>query len=125
MTANDPAAWTALEKTAKRVDVGLRMEFLNPMTYIDRPARTREARLQFLSKFLDDQTVRDATSSPKYDGPYAGFSDFPKIEVRNFVAQKLAWHFKMDVEPKPDWTDTEWAKLRDDVRKALAREGIK
>jgi hypothetical protein len=125
MKANDARAWTALEKTARRVDVGLRMEYLNQMTYRARPEGTREARLRFMSKFLDDSTIRDATASSKYDGPYAGFINFPKIEVRNFVAADLASYLRMDVEPNAQWTDAQWAKLREDVKKALAREGIR
>lgn len=123
---NEPAAWAALEKTARRVDVGLRMEFLNNMLGRDMPVARRKANLRFLGKFLDDATVRNVTSAPKkYGGPHAGFHDFPKIEVRNFVAQQLAWFFKLDAEPKQDWTDAQWARLREDVKKALAGEGIR
>ena len=34
MQTEDPRAWRALEKVAKRSDVGVRMEFMDPMNYI-------------------------------------------------------------------------------------------
>jgi hypothetical protein len=120
---NEPAAWTALEKTAKRVDVGLRVEFLGAVRWPEIPA-ARKATLGFLFKFLDDTELRVA-SGPKYDGPFAGFQGFDRIEVRNFAAHEIARMLDLDTEPKPNWSDDQWAKLRDDVRKALAKEGIK
>jgi hypothetical protein len=119
---NDPAAWAALEKTARRVDVGLRMEYLDAMTRPDLSPAERTASMAFLAKFLDDATVRDVAGSTKYEGPYAGFIGFPKIEVRNFAAQELAWFLDLDAEPKPEWTTAEWEKFRADVRRALDRE---
>ena len=89
MRTDDPRAGAALEEAAKRSDVGLRMEILNPMNYTYVADRNRRQRLEFLSHFLDDDTVRDAKSNPKlYEGPYAAFH-FPKIEVRDFAAGRL------------------------------------
>lgn len=121
---NEPTAWAALEAAAQRVDVGLRMELLNNVVRRDLPDSTRKAVLSLLSKFLDDDEVRVATG-PKYDGPYAGVQELWRIEVRNFVAQEAAWILDLDVEPRAKWTDEDWSDFRDQVKKALAREGIK
>lgn len=123
-TVNEPDAWAALEKAVRRVDVGLRMELLRDLRWIDPPAAVRTAHLRFRSKFLEDATVRDTTSSSKYDGPVAG-DTFPQIEVRNFVARQLAWELGVRAAPTAGWTAEQWANLRDDVKKALAREGIR
>jgi hypothetical protein len=120
---NEPAAWAALEKAAKRVDVGLRMELLNGLCWRDPPESVSKAYLHFRSRFLDDATVRDLMVSSKFFGPSAG-SGFLKIEVRNYVALELAAYLGVAANPKPDWTAEQWAKLREDVKKALAREGI-
>jgi hypothetical protein len=121
---NEPAAWAALEKTAGRVDVGLRMELLNGLHWRDPPESISKAYLRFQSRFLDDKAVRDLTSSPKFFGPSAG-SAFLRIEVRNYVARDLAGSLGLPGTPTPDWTDAQWADLRDRVKKGLAREGIR
>jgi hypothetical protein len=121
---NEPSAWDALEATAKRVDVGLRMEFIQDVGRRDVPEATCKSALRFLSKFLDDKEIRIA-NGPKYKGPYAGMYGSDRIEVRNFAAEQVAWVLKMKADPKPNWSDEQWSKLRDDVRKALAREGIR
>ena len=120
---NDPAGWAALEKTAKRVDVGLRMEYLDAMTVPDLSPAERKAAMAFLTRFLDDATVRDETSSAKYEGPNAGLPGFPTIEVRNYAAAELASLLDLETEPKPEWTAGEWEKFRAAVRAALDREG--
>src|SRR5262249_17848085 len=121
---SEPTAWAALEKTAMRVDVGLRMELLSNGARSDVPEAGRKAALRFVSKFLNDSEVRVA-AGPKYEGPYAGFHGFDRIEVRNFAAHQAACLLKMDVDPKPSWTDKDWAELRKDVAKAMDREGIR
>ena len=122
METDDPTAWSTLEKVAKRSDVGLRMEFMNPMSYTYIRGRNRRQRLEFLSQFLDDDTVRDVKSNPKqFDGPHAAFH-VAKIEVRNFAAWKLGSILRMDVEPDGSWTPERWTELRDRVRQAVARE---
>jgi hypothetical protein len=122
MWTDDPRAWSTLEKVAKRADVGLRMEFMDEMNYTFIADRQRRQRLEFLSHFLDDETVRDLKSNPKlFEGLFAGMY-FPKIEVRNFAAWKIGLILKMGIEPDKDWTPDHWAELRAGVRPALARE---
>lgn len=122
MRTDDPRAWNALEKVAKRSDIGLRMEFMDPMNYMYIADRHRRQRLEFLSHFLDDDAVRDEQSNPTmYEGPFAGFQ-FPRLEVRNLAAMEIASILKLDAEPEKGWTPEQWADLRARVRQALADE---
>jgi hypothetical protein len=75
LATDDARVWKAFEVTAKRVDVGLRMEFLNPMNYTHLGDRQRTQRLAFLAAFLDDAEAPDVAANPKmFEGPYAGFT---------------------------------------------------
>src|SRR5207249_3778940 len=49
---DDPRAWQALDATAKRVDVGQRMEIINVMNYTIIEGRQRAQRIEFLRRFL-------------------------------------------------------------------------
>ena len=46
----------------------------------------------------------------------------PRLEVRNFAAMRIADILKVPVEPTPQWSLDEWARLRDQMREALKRE---
>lgn len=117
--SDDPRVWAALEKAAKRADVGLRMEFLDRLT---RSTKGRRLRLEFLSVFLDDETVRDSTSNPeKFAGPGAALG-FPRIAVRDLAAWKIGWILGMDIKPDADWTREQWTQFRARVRQELEHE---
>lgn len=114
--------WAALGKYAKRCDVGIRLEIMGRMTYTHLGDRAREQRIRFVSRFLDDDTLRDASTNRKmFTGPYAGFAGFEKIEVRDFAAMQLAHLLKLKVKPEPNWGPAEWEKLRKQVKEALVR----
>jgi hypothetical protein len=116
---DDPRVWAALENAAKRADVGLRLEFLGRMT---RSTMGRRLRLDFLSHFLDDDTVRDVASDPKrFGGPGAAFH-FPRIAIRDFAAWKIGWVLEMDIEPDANWTPEQWTQFRARVRQELEHE---
>lgn len=108
MTADEPTAWAALDKTLRRVRVRFRVELLDGMFQFPPPTGARKGYLSLLSGFLDDAGRVTA-----------------KTKIRNVVANRLAHYLEMDVRPNGEWTDAQWAKLRDDVKKALAREGIR
>ena len=116
----DPHAWRALEKAARRADVGLRMELLKRAA--GGPGRPHlEERLAFLAAFLNDATVRDTWSDPKrYEGFPAGH-DYPRLEVRDLAALELATLLKLPEKPKSEWKPEQWAALRAKVRQALKR----
>jgi hypothetical protein len=122
MQTDERSAWSALERFAKRSDVGLRMEILYYMDFTSMADRQRSQRLEFLSHFLGDDEVRDEKSNPlKYKGPSAAFT-VSKIEVRNFAAWQIASILKMGVEPDEDRSPARWGELRARVRDALVHE---
>lgn len=115
---DDERAWRALDRTARRVDPGLRLELLNKVDFGEMTPERRRHRLAFLASFLDDQALRDAKSFPEmFEGSYAG-SRFPRLEVRNFAALKMAEMLDIRADLKPKSGDAEWAKLRERMRKA-------
>jgi hypothetical protein len=110
--SDDPKVWDALTKFAVRADIGQRMEVIDRMGGEGKPAQV----LKFLGLFLNDTSVRDARSNPMlFQLPYAG-QEFPRIEVRNFSALRLAALLNLSETPKPDWNAEQWASLRAKVR---------
>jgi hypothetical protein len=121
MATDDPRAWKALEQVAKRSDVGLPMEFLNPMDYTYVGDRHRRQRLEFLAAFLDDADVPDRKARPEmFSGPHTGFT-FERVAVQDFAAMKIASLLDMPDRPDRDWTPRQWEKLRRPVKEALHR----
>jgi hypothetical protein len=119
MDTDDPHAWDVLRRVARRSDVGLRMELLNPMDYTYIGERQRRQRLEFLAAFMDDATLRDKRSKPSmWSGPHAGFT-FPRMEVRDLAAMKAGSILGVDGEPGAEWKSAQWSAYRDRVRKAL------
>ena len=119
MLTDDPRAWGLLEKVAKRSDVGLRMEIMNPMDYTSVGDRQRKQRLNFLAAFLDDPEAPDYAANPeKFSGPHAGFT-FKRLEVRNLAAMKIASILRMPDDPDSKWKPQQWEKLRSKVKKAM------
>lgn len=115
---NDPKAWEALEKAARRADVGLRLELLEVAN--DKKDNLK-AKLTFLSSFLDDAAVRDQTLDPKmYSGPGAG-REFDRIEVRNYAALQMEHQLERKVWPDKSWSPEQWAALRTRVKEATER----
>lgn len=124
METDDFRAWDALKRAARRADIGLRMEMLNPMDYTYIGNKQRRHRVEFLAAFLDDAEIRDKASDPKrFDGPYAGFS-FPRLSVRDFAAMEI--NALLDVskqpQPRPDWTADQWLTFRARAKAAATRE---
>lgn len=119
---DDRRLWKALDETTRRVDVGLRLEFLNRLKDVEPRAADRQQRLSFLVSFLEDRTVRDVESNLRmYSGNYAAVF-FPRIEVRNFAAMQIAEMLKLQNNPAPEWTEEQWADLRERMRKAAKSE---
>jgi hypothetical protein len=111
-----PMAWEALGKTARRADVGLRLQYLKSITYSGLDKGNLSTKLKFLASFLDDATERDLRIHPeKFQGPTAG-GEFKKLEVRNFAAAQIA--YLVDLKPKPErtWKADQWAALRKEAQ---------
>jgi hypothetical protein len=122
MQTTNTRAWDGLKQVARRADVGLRMEILNRMNYsIDMKCKKWQ-RIDFLAEFLDDSSVPDTTVNPElFEGINAshGFSD---LSVQNLAAKELVRTLGIDVKPEPAWTATQWAQLRERVRRELKRD---
>lgn len=121
MAVEDDGVWRALLRAARRGAVGLRLEMMNPLNHSATEGRNRGRRLAFLSAFLDDAAGRDLAADPeKYGGPCAAFT-FPKIEVRNFAAMKIACLLGLcEATPDEFWDAEQWERLRAVVRDKLA-----
>jgi hypothetical protein len=116
MQVEDDAIWRQFLDVARRSSVGLRLEMMNPMCYSYIGQKNRDRRLALLAALLDDQAVRDLSVNPsKYEGPCAAFT-FPKIEVRNFAALKIASILELDESPDKFWTSAQWKSLRETVQ---------
>jgi hypothetical protein len=115
----DERVWQVLEETAKRVDIGQRMEILDHV-HLSREAKDNLRAIRLLKSFLNDTEVRDLRSSALFDGPSAAFL-FERIAVRNFAAQRLANALGLELDPDPAWKEADWQKLRERVSAALAK----
>ncbi len=111
METDDARAWQALEKAVARASPAFKMELLD-LHDSSKEVRHRSKRLHLLTPYLDDATVYDPGVSNR------------KIEVRDFVAMKIADLIGIDVE-REERTPEDWAKVRNQVRKALEREPAK
>jgi hypothetical protein len=121
LKTGDPRAWKLLEKVARRSDVGLRMEFMNPMNYSHLGNRHRKQRLAFLAAFLDDAEAPDVKANPRmFAGPHAGFT-FHRLAVRDLAAMEIASILEMPDQPDRTWTPKQWKKLRSQVKKCLKK----
>ena len=119
--ADDEGAWQALDRLAKRADVGLRLEILNNCGHsMSQSVR----RLEFLATFLDDKEVRDVGVNAKLFKDPCAFSDLPKLEVRNGAASLLAYILELRNEPNQKWQTKDWEVFRDQVRFRLREKGI-
>jgi hypothetical protein len=119
--ADDEGVWHALERLAKKADVGLRLEILRHCGY----SKSESARrLEFLAVFIADKEVRDkATNAKLFHGPYA-FSHFPKVEVRNGAASLIGGILEIKNQPNEKWQAKDWEDFREQVREGLRQKGI-
>jgi hypothetical protein len=126
--ADQQVTWQALAETARRVDLGQRLEMMDTVSDLRPPSRQA---VEFLAGFLDDEMVRvieragfpePGKPEPLFSGPCAGFT-FERLAVRDFAALSLAPLVKVDVDPDSNWKEDDWSRLRQQVRKALATSG--
>jgi len=123
---DDPRAWQALLSAAKRADVWLRMEYMNPMDYdCGLGNQYLQQRLNFLADFLDDSEAReipkDGESDGMHGGPFAGFF-FKRLEVRDLAAIEIGSLLGQDGLPTVDskWNPQRWAAFRKRMKDALS-----
>lgn len=114
--------WHAFVRTARSMPIGLRMQYLEPFAYRYLEDRQRRERLACLAAFLDDEEVYDVAASGQ-QGPHAAFT-FSQLAMRDFAAHQLAMMFRYDAIGGPKSTATEWAELRERVRRSLQAVGV-
>ncbi|QJW93775.1 hypothetical protein [Frigoriglobus tundricola] len=110
----DPEEWKALALAVRRANVADRIEFLGAIASATTP-HARKHRLAFLADYLTDD---DALVDSQAFG-----ANFPRLEVRNAVAVRLADLFQFDTEEqKHAWDEAEWRELRTKVRTKVQEE---
>jgi hypothetical protein len=121
----DPAAWEALKRNAARVDVGLRLQLLVPLSYCCcGPNRQPRQSLELLASFLTDAELRDTATDPKrFDGPCAAFT-FPRLAMRDLAAMSIAsmLNARVDLFPNKTWKPAEWDHYRQQITTAMQAE---
>jgi hypothetical protein len=123
---NDPRAWQALLKAAKRAEVGLRLEILGQLETTNATAPQRWQRAKFLAEFLDDESVREGKGRLYEVGPSAEVETY-EIEVRNFAAIAIGRQLKLlhaypgdaDAFYPSRYLPEPWSALRGKVRGAI------
>ena len=132
-------AWAHLLTTAKRVDIGQRLQILEAIG--NHSGRKDAKAIEFLAAFLGDAETRvtkkfkertrereksgaaasasDAFRVYLYDGFPAGYK-FPRLAVRDYAATRLAEKMDLDERPDKSWKVADWARLHEKVRQALA-----
>jgi hypothetical protein len=115
LMTDNPRAWQALEKAARRSEVGLRMEIIETIGWRWDSADHLKQRLSFLALFLEDTTVRDTRKKLE---KYGGW-DRPLLAVRDLAAVQISYLLDGPLNLRDSPSAEEWAKLRKEVREAL------
>lgn len=114
--------WHAFVRTARAAPIGLRMEYMGMFAYRYLEGRQRKERLACLAAFLDDEELYDVAASGQ-TGPHAAFT-YSQLAMRDFAAHQLAMMFGYEAIGGPKSTATEWAELRERVRRSLQEAGV-
>jgi len=115
---NSLNVWHPLRDAMRNADLGVRMEILDRIGDNPDLSSVRQMRVaELLLAFLNDASIRDISTAPER---YAGCAaaQWPRIEVRNWAAWRLAARLKLDVSgysPDASLTDADWGRLRDQV----------
>jgi hypothetical protein len=119
---NDPACWEALADTARRVSLRIRSQIIGQMGYAITPVQDKKARreqIQFLMKFLDDETHKKAVDIKTDEGSYYS-SGTPA--VRDTTAHTLAGVLGLKTEFDPNRGPVSRLFIRAAVTKAAMEE---
>jgi hypothetical protein len=114
LRTTDAELWAALLKLLRCMDPGYRLDFMDEMQSDDEPEVAAKQKLEFLAHFLED--------AERGRSHWRGYG---ALAVRNNAARVIASILKIQADPQPDWTDSQWADLRAKVKAALERAGIK
>ena len=95
--SNNIDLWHEIIAFITRADLGMRMELISKL----RPAKNAPKEIlalffQVYDLYKNDLTIRDESSSPKFDGPGAGFP-YQVISVRDFIHMHYAHWLKIKI----------------------------
>ncbi len=128
---DDELAWSALACTAKRVDMGQRLEIIQTIGRVRKKSKARA--IAFLVQFLDDDETRilkrqsevegendgqGKLAAELFSGPSAGFQ-FHQLTVRDFATLQLAGLLGVPANADANWDESDWSSLRLTVSDAL------
>jgi hypothetical protein len=118
---DSPRGWEALERLARRSDVGQRLEILGDLCHLVVQGLRKRHHIEFLARFLDDNTLCDFSSDARaFGGPHADF-DLSKITVRDSVLRSISYEVGVRRYPREDWKPEDWDAWRPEVLTALHR----
>jgi len=122
----DPKVWQALHALLDRADLGMRMELINGLEPPrDFPAEILRSFHRVYERFRTDATVRDESTSEKFDGPGAGFPH-PRIAMRDFIHEHWACWLELELEaPATNTSAVEWDAYRGAVARAIREDRSK
>ncbi len=124
-------AWSTLARTAKRVDMGQRLEIIKTIGRVREKSKARA--IAFLVQFLNDDETRilkrqseledeknaeEMLAAELFSGPSAGFQ-FHQLSVRDFATLQLANLLGVEGNADAIWNESDWSSLRLLVSKAL------
>jgi hypothetical protein len=126
---DDPNIWKALERLTRHSEVGQRLEILHHLEPLEAKGVKRLRCIEFLEKFIEDQTLRVIPMEKKTDedvdrGKYAGSAadaDIERITVGDSALRNIATALSLPDSPRTDWTPAQWDRWRKAAREALQK----
>ncbi|MFT5906387.1 MAG: hypothetical protein ACI9E1_001995 [Cryomorphaceae bacterium] len=118
---NNIELWNAIVAFIHRADLGMRMQLISRLRpNKDAPKEILSIFFNVYDTYKNDKTLRDEKSSPKYDGPGAGFP-YDVISVRNFIHTHYASWLIIKI-PRPDRKknlEPQWKKYSSQIEEKL------
>jgi hypothetical protein len=116
--SDDEKLWEALDRTARRVGVGQRMQLLEGVI-VAKYMKRKVLFVGHMKSLLDDKEIRDLKSSKLFEGLVAA-PMYERIAVRDYAAELFAYILDLRADADPSWKEADWTALRRRVRDRLA-----
>jgi hypothetical protein len=118
---DDDTVWESMLKTARRVDMGLRMEMIHTFARGE-PEKLRNRSVRFLREFLKDTEGRKGRQHEGlFQGPGAGFM-YDEVRVCDIAAEQLAHILGMKDRPESTWKQADWDRFLIKVEAELEKK---
>lgn len=119
MLTESKQVWDALLDAARRAEPGLRMQYLDMLTWVKPDEPQRYVRCRFLSHFLDDESRPDPAEDPQEFAELPANSMFRR-KVWERASAEIAYLLELSDEVDEHWSPAQWEALRTRVRQAVA-----